>query len=336
MANKKLVSSFVLLAVVALLLASCGGAATPEVVEQVVTQVVKETVIVEGTPQVVEKEVTQVIEVEVTQVVVETVEVEKEVEKVVEVTAVPEQGQIFRVGIWSGPQSFNPYITTDDYSATLFENVYGQLIRLDSEGAPVPYLAESFDVSEDGSEYTIHLREDAVWHDGTPVTSQDVEMTYRLHGHPDVASIIAGNFKSIKGMEAYMAGEADSVEGLQIVDDKTIKFVLEEPNAPFVNNLNYFVLPAHILGDVPPAELETHPYFDNPTVGAGMYKFVGYEPDQYMEFEAFEDFYLGAAQDQAPDLPHRNPGCAAGPAAEGRAGLCHGATRRGRAHQGPV
>jgi len=271
MSNGKLIGCIVLLALVALLATSCGTAATPETVEKVVTMVVVETVVVET-----EKEV------------------EKVVEKVVEVTAVPEQGQIFRVGMWSGPQSFNPYITTDDYSATLFENVYGQLIRFDYDGAPIPYLAESFEVSEDGSEYTIHLRENAVWHDGTPVTAQDVEMSFRLHGHPDVASIIAGNYKGIKGMEAYMAGEADSVEGLQIVDDKTIKFVLEEPSAPFINNLNYFVLPSHILGDVPPAELETHPYFDAPTVGAGAYKFVGYEPDQYMEFEAFEDFYLGA------------------------------------------
>ena len=288
--RSKLVACVALLVLVALLVASC-GAPEPQVVEVEVTQVVKETVVVET-----EKEVEKVVEKEVEKVVKETVvvETEKEVEKIVEVTAVPERGQIFRVGLWSGPQSFNPYITTDDYSATLFENVYGQLIRFDSEGAPVPYLAERFEVSEDGSEYTIYLREDAVWHDGTPVTAQDVEMTYRLHGHPDVASIIAGNFKTIKGMEAYMAGEADSVEGLQIVDDKTIKFILEEPNAPFINNLNYFVLPAHILNDVPPAELETHPYFDAPTVGAGMYKYVGYEPDQYMEFEAFEDFYLGA------------------------------------------
>jgi peptide/nickel transport system substrate-binding protein len=279
--NRKLMVYAVLVALLALLLAACGPEPTPVVV--------KETVVVEK-----EVEVEKIVEKEVEKIVTEVVEVEVEKEVIVEVTAVPEQGQIFRVGMWSSPQSFNPYITTDDYSATLFENVYGQLIRLDANGAPVPYLAESFDVSEDGSEYTIHLRDNAFWHDGTPVTAKDVEMTYRLHGHPDVASIIAGNYKAIKGMEAYTAGEADSVEGLQIIDDKTIKFVLEEPNAPFINNLNYFVLPAHILNDVPPAELETHPYFDAPTVGAGAYKFVGYEPDQYMEFEAYEDFFLGA------------------------------------------
>ena len=204
--------------------------------------------------------------------------------------------QIFRVGVWSGPQSFNPYITTDDYSALIFEYVYGQLIRFDENGVPVPYLAESFESSDDATEYTIHLREDAVWSDGTPVTAQDVEMSYRLHGNADVASIIAGNYAAIKGMEAYGSGEAESVEGLQIIDDKTIKFVLEEPNAPFINTLDYFVLPAHILGDVPPAELETHPFFEAPTVSAGAYEFVDYEPDQFIEFEANENFFLGEPQ----------------------------------------
>lgn len=291
-----------LVTLVTVLIASC-ATPTPEVIEKVVTQVVtqivketvKETVIVAGTPQVVEKEVTKIVEKEVTKVVKETVVVEKEVEKIVEVTPIPEKGRIFRVGMWSGPQTFNPYITTDGYSATVFEYAgYGQLFRPDYDGVPTPYLAESYEVSEDGSEYTIHLRENAVWSDGTPVTAQDVEMSYRLHGHPDVASIMAGRYKNIKGMAAYNAGEAEDVEGLQIIDDKTIKFVLEEPNAPFIDSLNYFVLPSHILGDVPPAELETHPYFQAPTVGCGAYKFVRYEPDQFIEFEANKDFFLGA------------------------------------------
>lgn len=270
--SKRILVAWVILLIL-VTLASCAPPSTPEVI--------RETVVVEKP-------------VEVTKEVEKIVEVTKEVEKIVEVTPIPEKGRVFRVGIWSSPQSFNPYITTDDYSATVFEFVYGQLIRFDYEGIPTPYLAESYEVSEDGTEYTIHIRKNAVWHDGTPVTAQDVEMSYRLHGNPDVASIIAGNYTGIKGMAAYTAGEAESVEGLQIIDDKTIKFVLEEPNAPFINNLNYFVLPAHILGDVPPAELETHPYFDAPTVGAGPYKFVAYEPDQYIEFEANENFYLGA------------------------------------------
>ncbi len=209
---------------------------------------------------------------------------------------VAEGDQIFRVGVWSGPQSFNPYITTDDYSALIFEYVYGQLIRFDENGVPVPYLAERFESSDDATEYTIYLREDAVWSDGTPVTAQDVEMSYRLHGNADVASIIAGNYAAIQGMEAYGSGEAEGVEGLQIIDDKTIKFVLDEPNAPFINTLDYFVLPSHILGDVPPAEMETHPFFEAPTVSAGAYKFVDYEPDQFIEFEANENFFLGEPQ----------------------------------------
>ena len=275
-----LIGWMALVTLVTVLIASC---ATPTPVEKIVTQVVKETVketvIVEGTPQVVEKEVTKV--------------VDKEVEKLVEVTPVPEKGRILRVGMWSGPQSFNPFVTTDGYSEAVMDYVYATLTRRDDDGRRTPYLAESWEISEDGSEYTFHIREDAVWHDGTPVTARDFEMSLLLHGSPDVASIRYGWITNIKGMEAYNAGEADSIEGLQIIDEKTIKFVQEESRYSFYG-YNYIVLPAHILGDVSPADLEGHPYFQAPTVGCGPYKFVGYEPDQYVDLEAFDDFFLGA------------------------------------------
>ena len=155
-----------LAALLMLVAASC-AAPTPQVVVQ--TQVVKEV-----QTQVVKEVQTQVVEKVVTQQV--------QVEKTVVVTPVPDQGRVFRVGMFSSPQSFNPFVTTDDYSATVFEQLYGQLVRYDYAGVPIPNLAKSWDVSKDATEYTIHLRDDVTWSDGTPFTAKDVEMTVRLHG----------------------------------------------------------------------------------------------------------------------------------------------------------
>ena len=107
-----------------LVAASC-AAPTPQVVVQ--TQVVKEV-----QTQVVKEVQTQVVEKVVTQQV--------QVEKTVVVTPIPDQGRVFRVGMFSSPQSFNPFVTTDDYSATVFEQLYGQLVRYDYAGRadPVP------------------------------------------------------------------------------------------------------------------------------------------------------------------------------------------------------
>jgi peptide/nickel transport system substrate-binding protein len=275
-----------LVALIALLAASC-TTPTPEILEKIVTQVVKETVVIEGTPKVIEREITRVVKETV------VVEREKEVEKVIEVTPVPEQGRVLRIGMWSSPQSFNPFATTDGYSQNIMDFLYVTLTRSDDDGRRLPYLADSWEISKDGTEYTFHIREDAVWHDGTPITASDIEMSVKLNGNPDVGSIRYGWVTNIKGMEAYNAGEADSIEGLQIIDEKTVKFVQQEPRYDFYD-YNVIVLPAHILGDVPAGNLETHSYFQAPTVGAGPYRFVRYEPDQYVELKAFNDFFLGA------------------------------------------
>ena len=151
-------------------------------------------------------------------------------------------------------------------------------------------------MSKDATEYTIHLRDDVTWSDGTPFTAKDVEMTIRLHGTKDVASIFAGSFSGIKGMKAFTEGTADKIEGLQMIDDHTIKFVLESPNVAFLRSLDYFILPEHILGNVPPAELANNAFFKAPTISVGPYKFVQYQPDQFIEFEANDKYFKGAPQ----------------------------------------
>lgn len=197
-------------------------------------------------------------------------------------------------GVTSAPRTFNPWITNDSASWAAMDMIYSGLTRLNSEGAPSPDLATSWEVSEDGRGYVFHLNPDARWHDGESVTAEDVKFTFEALLHRDTNSVWASRFSLIAGAEAYRAGTVDSVEGVQVVDDQTVRIVLEEPLAPFLSyvSLQTPMMPSHLLGDIEPANFEGDAFFNAP-VGSGPYRFVRYEPGQFVEYDAVQDSYLG-------------------------------------------
>ena len=281
------------LVVVALLalLTACAPAATPE------PQVIKETVVVKET--VVIKEtvpVQETVVVKETVPVKETVVVKETVAVVV--TPTPEPPPIKKGGpvfIGSGGMTgkhYNPIWMTSNPQFLTFPLILPALTWFDEQVQPVPDLATQIDVNPDATVYTFYLPENAVWSDGEPVTAGDVAFTYKLAVHPAIGqSVWVRNFGSIKGVDAYQKGEADDVEGIQIVDDHTIRFELNAPNASFLFNTYLGILPEHILGDVPPEEVEKHAYVDAPTVTSGPFDFVEFESEQYIHLKKKADYW---------------------------------------------
>ena len=165
--------------------------------------------------------------------VVETVEVEKEVpvEVVVTPTPVPppikEGGPVF---IGSGGMTgkhYNPIWLTSNPQFLSFPLILPGLTWFDDQVQPVLDLASAVDINEDATMYTFTLPEEAMWSDGEPVTAADVEWTFMAAVHPAVGqSVWANNFSSIIGASEFQAGEADTIEGIEIVDEKTITFHL--------------------------------------------------------------------------------------------------------------
>lgn len=203
------------------------------------------------------------------------------------------QATTLRVGLVETPQSFNPLIATDGHSSMAMDLMYPKLFRYDSELRFSPYVAESWEISDDGLSYTFHLNKNAVWSDGVPITTRDIQMSIQLWGNSSLGSIVAGNFTSIIGMKAYASGASENVEGIKIVDDHTVVIELESPAAGFMHNLYYHLLPAHVLESVPLSELLEAEYFMNPSVTAGPYRFIRYERDRLIVLEAYKDFVLG-------------------------------------------
>jgi peptide/nickel transport system substrate-binding protein len=137
--------------------------------------------------------------------------------------------------------------------------LFSSLIKFDSRGVPQPDLAESWGVSADGTVYNVTLRANADWHDGTPVTSDDVIFTLDL---------LRTQYSD------YSADVRSLWDGVQVtrLNDKNLKFVLTEPFVPFLDYLTFGILPKHLLEKVAPDQLE-NAGFNLAPVGSGLYKF---------------------------------------------------------------
>lgn len=134
-------------------------------------------------------------------------------------------------------------------------------------------LATSWEPSSDHRTWTVWLRDDVRWHDGTPLTAHDVAFSFELFRHPDV-----------------LGGSA--VESTRVVDEHTIELVLQRPSAhpPLLEWTVYF--PKHLLQDLDPAEFYEWDFWTRP-VGNGPYRLVRHVPQTVLEFEANPDFYAG-------------------------------------------
>lgn len=158
-------------------------------------------------------------------------------------------------------------------------------------------VSESWESTEDLTTWTFHLRPEAKWHDGEPLTAADVAFTFRLVNNPESVTIntgILGDIGIVEGLKEYREGTAEDVSGITVVDDNTVQFKLTAPDPRFPDKLRWtYILPEHALADLPIAEMrEWDWWFTNP-VGTGPFKFGAYERDQFMELVPNEDYWDG-------------------------------------------
>ena len=176
--------------------------------------------------------------------------------------------------------------------------VFLPLMEADSDLQFVPQLAESI-TTEDNLLFTIRLREDAKWSDGTPVTAEDVEFTLILSADPQCANISLAMY-SVVGVsdDGVIEENAASIEGIKVVGEKTLTVETKYPTAlnTFKNNFGRYLLtlPKHVLGDVPRAELLSYAWFNKPDVISGPYFISDFDLQHYVHYTANENYFLGA------------------------------------------
>ena len=172
----------------------------------------------------------------------------------------PTSGGVYTEALIGSMSRLNPILDRNnaadrDVNRLLFSG----LIRFDSRGMPLPDLAEAWGTSQDGTIYNFSIRPNAVWHDGTGVTTDDVIFTIDLIKN-DI-SFYPADVKSLW----------DEVE-IKRLDEKTMQFRLPEPFVPFLDYLTFGVLPQHLLGAIPADQIANADFNLNP-IGSGPYQF---------------------------------------------------------------
>lgn len=175
---------------------------------------------------------------------------------------VPDQGGVFREGVAGVPQYLHPVWCqnrNNNVDSDICQLVYRGLMRLGENGRIVPDLAESWSVS-DGRIYQFRLKPNLFWHDGRPLTVDDVIFSYSILQDPALAEI--------PGLPAPWRSVT-----IEKLDDRTLQLTLPQPFAPFLDLTTVGILPQHIYQSTPARTLVTEPLTANP-IGAGPMRIV--------------------------------------------------------------
>jgi peptide/nickel transport system substrate-binding protein len=184
-----------------------------------------------------------------------------------------QSGGTFRLGFDTSPLGFDPHAATNFASLNIYENVYDSLFEIDEDLELVPTLCESYEVVDDVT-YQFSLREGVTFHDGKEFTAEDVKYSYERMIDPENA------FPRVQWF-----GRLESVE---IDDDYTCTFTLQETFAPFVS---YMGMQGAAIVDQNMVE-EYGDLMDVESAnGTGPFRLVSYEPDREARLERFEDHW---------------------------------------------
>ncbi len=245
------------LVVLSLLITQCGTTPAPETIVQTVE---------------VEKTVVETVEVE--KEVVQTVEVEKEVVKEVEVTAVPEgfkpKGTL-RVALSGSPNSLFIPATQDKNADNAASQLYDPLVFQALDGSIVPGLAESWEVSDDGTEYTFYLRQGITFHNGEPFNADDVIATWEYG----------------KGESSSWPDRYTIAENVEKIDDYTVKVTTDGPKPLLLVTMHDFwsIIPDEYIAEVGVDGFQEHP------IGTGPFMFVEWVKGDHITYEANPNYW---------------------------------------------
>lgn len=191
---------------------------------------------------------------------------------------------------------FNPVWTHTLGQVSIMNWLWMGIGKFDENYTPEPWLVKSFNLSSDCTKATLELRPEAKWSDGTPLTAADFEFTWKLSLHPDIdkaSTWVVPKILKIKGAKEFQEQKTASIEGIRIINDYAMEITLDPPDCLWLFDQHIAVAgiqPKHIL-EPHWNDINNAPYFRNPNVTSGPYKFVKLELDTYLEVERWDDWW---------------------------------------------
>lgn len=194
---------------------------------------------------------------------------------------VPRSGGQYTEAVIGEPKYVNPILAYgNDVDLDLTHLLFPGLYRINEQGAVDRDLAAHEEISEDGKTYIITIQQSGLWHDGTPITAQDVAFTFDRIKDPESQSPYWSSFKDVT---------------VELVNDYTVKMTLEKPYAPFLSTLTVGMLPQHIWGEIPASSTDLAEFNIKP-IGAGPFAFESLTKDRRgiiksYHFVRFDEYY---------------------------------------------
>ena len=207
--------------------------------------------------------------------------------------------KIVNVGVTDTLGSLNPLLLNggeiNKYATAL---MFLPLMELDADLNFQGMLADSI-TTEDNRNFVVHIDEAATWSDGTPITAEDVAYTALRLTSPVInnTAMMYYVFEGV-GDDGFVEAGADSVDGIQVIDDKTIQFTTKDSMSltTFENSYARYLLtlPKHVIEKYTEEELSTAEWFNQPDVISGPFYVTEFDVDHYISYKANPDYWKGA------------------------------------------
>lgn len=204
----------------------------------------------------------------------------------------PAEPKILRFGGsgWGG--LFNPIMSDNVYDAYVTDILFEHLVNDNAEGEIIPELAD-WTLSDDKLTYTFTLKDGIKFSDGSPLTTEDVEFTYKTIAHPDYNGPRAYAVATLKGYDEFHGGSTNVFEGIKVIDDKTISFTFQEGLAAPAN------IECFIYGIMPSDYYAFNTWEDflalnEKPLGSGSMVFDSWEPKQFISLVKNENYWDSA------------------------------------------
>ena len=192
--------------------------------------------------------------------------------------------------LFADPPTFDPHLAEDNLSGLLVNEIFGGLVNIEPFNFSVaPDLAERWEIGDGGTSYTFSLHPNAKFHDGSPVTAQDVKWSIERVSDPELVSPVVDQYlNDVVGVQAKLDGAASEVSGVQVVDESTIRFTIDLPKAYFLAKLTY---PTGFVLDQENVDAGDN-WFETPN-GTGPFRLDEYVIGETIRLGRNEHYHLG-------------------------------------------
>lgn len=207
--------------------------------------------------------------------------------------------KIVNVGVTDTLGSINPLLVDGgEINKHAISLMFLPLVELDADLNFQMMLADSI-TTEDNTNFMVHIDENATWSDGEPITSEDVVYTALRLASPVIGNTAMMYYAFVGvGDDGFVEAGAESIEGIQAIDEKTVQFTTKYPMSliTFQNSYGRYLLtlPKHKIEQFSEEELATAEWFNKPDVVSGPFFLTAYDADHYISYEANANYFKGA------------------------------------------